>query len=334
LSDNTIRWESSNRKEQVKKEQELPPLKMLERGEENPGICRRRFLRFLAGLGAAAQCLEAEASTARKGKFFWVDLRTGQLGFPSGFSIPAGMPGSIMKLITSAALVDARLLSPNQRFECRGVYRLNNETYKCLYPHGIIDMVHAVGLSCNIYFAQASRKLSARMVLDYAARFGFDRAVAQFGSGHFPEQPGPQSSSYALGLADDLQPQALQIMRLSALIATRGKLPYLHSADDELVAGAAPFELALSETCWQVLTQGMRIAGRQGTGKRLDREDKLHLAIKTGTAPHGKSFQSWITGYFPFEAPHYAFVLRAQAGTSQDEAVPQARPYLFGQQWP
>ena len=136
-----------------------------------------------------------------------------------------------------------------------------------------------------------------------------------------------------LGLSPDLEPAALQILRLSALIATEGKVPGLFSSG---AAGTKkdPFEIALSGTCFQVLKQGMRMAARLGTGKKLDPQNKLKLAIKTGTTPHGQSFQSWITGFFPYDAPRYAFVLRAAAGTSQDEAVPQARSFLLTTDWP
>jgi cell division protein FtsI/penicillin-binding protein 2 len=107
----------------------------------------------------------------------------------------------------------------------------------------------------------------------------------------------------------------------------------MHSAERPNPNGI-PFELNLSEACWKVLKQGMQVASRQGTGKKLDPENKLKVAIKTGTTPHGTSFQSWVTGFFPWDDPRYAFVLRAPSGTSQDEAVPQAHTFLFSVEWP
>lgn len=312
---------------------------MSEQDGKSDGVGRRQFLRSIFGLGTVAEAESeasqpAEAALPSRGKFFWTNLRNGQIGCPTGHDVPVGMPGSIMKLVTAAALTDTNILDPDEKFECRGVYKQHNETFKCQFAHGLVDMVHALGLSCNIYFAHAAQKVSARTVLEYAKKFGLNQPVADFPSGKFPpEVLGSNSELFALGLSDKVQPSALQILRIAALVANEGKLPYLHSAENPNADGKA-FELELSEGSWKVLRQGMQIASRQGTGKKLDPENKLKLAIKTGTTPHGTKFQSWICGYFPWDAPRYAFVLRAASGTSQDEAVPQARSFLFSAEWP
>ncbi len=304
--------------------------------ENQAGLGRRQFLRSIFGLGSVAETLppaESKPGTVSS-KIYWANLRNGQMGFPCGHFVPKGMPGSIMKLVAAAALTDARIILPDEKFECRGVYKLNHETYKCQQAHGVVDLVHALGMSCNVYFAHASQKLSGQVILEYARKFGLAEGVADFGKGLFPALNSHEPSvKYILGLSQDLQPNALQILRVAALVANKGRLPYLHSAEQP-VADAQPFELNLSEQAWHVLQQGMQIASREGTGKKLDPENKLHLAIKTGTTPHGNSFQSWICGYFPWQDPRYAFVLRAQSGTSQDEAVPQARAFLFSVDWP
>lgn len=308
---------------------------MTKKKSDSSSVGRRQFLRSVFGLGSLAEGQNAEAAKrvpAGGGKFIWCDLRTGQIGFPCGHLAPVGMPGSVMKLVTAAALTDAHLMSVDEKFECRGSYKLHNETYKCQFAHGLIDMPHAIGRSCNIYFAHAAQKMSGRTVIDYAARFGLNQAIGDFAVGKFPASAKDTAEKYALGLAEDLQPNALQIMRISGIIANEGKVPFLHSAE---LSGEGPeFELVLSSQSWKVLKEGMQIASRQGTGKKLDPENKLKLAIKTGTTPHGKTFQSWITGFFPWDQPRYAFVLRAPAGTSQDEAVPQARKFLFSTEWP
>lgn len=292
-------------------------------------------MRSIFGLGSLAETQNAEAAPSSvPGKFIWCNLKNGQVGFPCGQTAPIGMPGSIMKLVAAAALTDAHLLPVDTKFECRGVYKLHNETYKCQFAHGIIDMANAIGLSCNIYFAHAAQKMSARTIIEYARKFGLDQSIGDFAPGKFPASSADKAGSekYVLGLAEDLQPNALQIMRISAIIANEGRVPFLHSA--ELSGDGPEFELALSSQSWKILKEGMQIASRHGTGKKLDPENKLKLSIKTGTTPHGRSFQSWITGFFPWDQPRYAFVLRAPSGTSQDEAVPQAQKFLFSTEWP
>ena len=309
---------------------------MAEQEDKAQDVGRRQFLRSIFGLGTVAEAeseAPAAAATSAGSKFFWTNLRNGQIGCPTGHDVPMGMPGSIMKLVSAAALIDTKILLPDEKFECRGSYKLHNETFKCQFPHGVIDMVHAIGLSCNIYFAHAAQKMSARTLLEYAEKFGLKQPVADFGAGKFPaEVLGSSSEIFVLGLAESMQPNAVQILRIAAIIANEGKVPYMHSAENPNPDGKL-FELELSKTCWQVLKQGMQLASRQGTGKKLDPENKMKLAIKTGTTPRGTKFQSWICGYFPWDAPRYAFVLRAPSGTSQDEAVPQAHKFLFAAEW-
>lgn len=310
---------------------------------------RRHFIKSLFGLGTALDVAEAPAqaqtnssssATAKPARqsgtfrFYWTDLRTGQVGFPSGQVIGAGMPGSLMKIVAATALLESRILKSEQKFECRGTYACDkNESVHCLYPHGIVDLPRAIGLSCNIYFAQAADKLSPTVFLRYAKDFGFSDPVGAFPSGTFPSKPQYPSWKYALGLAPDFQPTALQIMRMSALVATRGNVPYMHSAEAPDPDGE-PFTLHLEANTYEVLQQGMEIACRQGTGKKLDPLNTMHIALKTGTTPHGKAFQSWVTGYFPWKNPRYAFCLRSQAGTSYDQAIPALKKFLFGTKWP
>ena len=301
---------------------------------------RRHFLKSLFGLGGALESSEPAHGkgkpTPAKGtfRFFWTDLHTGQIGFPSGQVIPSGMPGSLMKLVAAAALLESRIISPDDKFECRGTYQCGaHEAVHCLYPHGLVDLTHAIGLSCNIYFAQAAQQLSPSVFLHYAADFGLNEAVGSFASGKFPKQAAHPAWKYVLGLAPDFQPNALQIMRMSALIANKGTVPFMHSAEEPNSDGK-PFKLTLSNGSFNLLQQGMEIACRDGTGKNLDPENKLHVALKTGTTPHGTSFQSWVTGYFPWQSPRYAFCLRSQAGTSYDQAIPALKKFLFGTTWP
>ncbi len=311
---------------------------MAEGKEKSSEMGRRQFLRSFFGLGSIVESeVEPPAAESRNdssGKFFWTSLHNGQIGCPTGHDVPIGMPGSIMKLITASALLETRAIHADEKFECRGVYKAHKQTIKCQFAHGIVDMQHALGLSCNVYFAHFASKVSKNTILEFAEKFGLNTPVADFGSGKFQAaDKNAVPELLALGLTDSVRPSALQLMRVAALVATRGKVPFLHSAENPN-AEAKPFEILMDSHTWHVLEQGMQIASRQGTGKKLDPENKLKLAIKTGTTPHGSSFQSWICGYFPWDAPRYAFVLRASAGTSQDQAVPQARKFLFAVDWP
>lgn len=297
-------------------------------------IGRRDFLKSMFGLGGLLETSEASAKPAAgRVIFFWSDLKTGQIGFPTGFMVDAGLPGSVMKIVSAAALIEEKMISPNDTIDCKGHATIQGRKVNCLAAHGKVDVVHAIAQSCNVYFSTATSKMSQALFLEYAKKFELDSAVGSMRSGLFPKAEKTSSWPLVLGLSPHLHPNGLQLMRLSALVANRGDLPYLHSAE-ESAAGKPRMKLELSDVTWGRLQQGMELAVREGTAHKLDPAHKLHVAAKTGTAPSGKKFQSWITGYFPSEAPRYAFCLGATSGTSSEVAVPRAKEFLFATEWP
>ncbi len=311
---------------------------IMDKDESNSSYssARREFLKGLVGLGKGAHGNDVKVAAAHStasASFWWADLKTGQIGFPTGIHLSHALPGSLMKLIATAAIKQENLLADNVVLECRGTVNVQGKSYHCQVAHGNLSLVEALGYSCNVFFAQAASKLASDSFCAYARAFGLADSVAGYPSGLFPARPQGSSQHYVLGLAEDMQPQPLQILRLSALIATRGNPPILHSAD-QMPPSTKAEPIHLNDATWTTLAEGMRLAARKGTAAKLDGEDKLQLAVKTGTTPHGKTFQSWITGYFPWQAPRYAFCLRSPVGTSHDAAVPQAHKFLFASQWP
>jgi len=294
---------------------------------------RRQFLKSLLGVGSVLETQPVSAERQVSGDFYWVDLRTGQIGFPTGTAVKAGLPGSLMKVVAAAVIRDRNILPANHTLECSGRIVLHKRSYTCQVAHGAISLTEAIAYSCNVFFAQAAEVIDPAQFLEYAERFGLTDPVAGFASGPAPTRVQHDAQSYVLGLAPDLKPQGLQLLRMAALVATHGSLPFLHSAEEPNPHGQ-PFNMQLSPPAFAVLNQGMQLACREGTAKNLDPTNRLRLAAKTGTAPHGNTFQSWIVGYFPYDAPRYAFCARAYQGTSQDAAVPLAQKFLFSTEWP
>jgi cell division protein FtsI/penicillin-binding protein 2 len=279
---------------------------------------RRDFLKLLLALAGLTLALNTPGQTksihpaSGQAPVWWWDLQTGKMEGPGSTSpVPYGMPGSVMKLVTATALLEDGLMAPHQRFTCNGHITFQGKTYVCAHAHGSISLVEALGRSCNVYFAQAVRPLSAQRLWAYARRFQLDRPVTsnapfQFMSPALGHQP---IQDLALGLSPAMQPNALQLLRVAKIIAQRE------------ISGLNP-------STWDVLQGGMRFAARRGTAQALDPSDQYQFAAKTGTAPHGERFNSWLIGYFPFEKPRYAFCARASAGTASDSAVPLMRHFL------
>jgi len=293
-----------------------------------------------------AESSSAEAagtSRSREGVcILWADLHTGFIGFPSGLDVPAGPAGSVMKLVAAAAILEHSLLDPNHKFDCLGHTHINNEEFHCQHAHGHVDLPTAIAVSCNCYFIHAAHHLSSAQMIEFARKFGLAAPIAHRASGEFPasvpskssksSEPAEPSYTFILGLSRALQPTALQLLRVAALIGSDGQAPYLHSADD--MEAGEPFRLQLKDSTWRTLRQGMELAVRHGTARNLDPENQMHVAAKTGTVTHGKKFQSCVIGYFPSQAPKNAFCVWAPSGTSQESAVPEAKQFLFSTTWP
>jgi cell division protein FtsI/penicillin-binding protein 2 len=255
------------------------------------------------------------SSAASSSAFYWKNLETGNILSAYSGQVPLGVPGSLIKLVSTALICQEKLFQPEQEFECTGTYKINGQTYNCQVPHGKVNLIKALGFSCNVFFAQAAQSIDPNLFIKYAKAFKLDRCMFKGTSFSFPKNlnDGP-IQNYVLGLSPNLQPNAFQLIEVASCIAQQ-KIP------------------TFSLQTWRILQEGMKLAGRYGTAKALDPLNKFKVAAKTGTSQHGNKFQSWIIGYFPYDKPKYSFCLRSFNGTSQSAAVPQAHYYLNSKKW-
>ena len=139
-------------------------------------------------------CVTAyEALAGRKGAVLVSNYKTGEvLCMVSGPSIdpavdgdvPDGAyinrcingsftPGSIYKLITSAAALENIKDISTRRFTCAGSVDVGGVTVKCTGVHGSQTFEDALANSCNCAFAQISLELGADTIESYAKKLGF-----------------------------------------------------------------------------------------------------------------------------------------------------------------
>ncbi len=298
-------------------------------------IDRRQFIAILFSCSAFLQAAIAQSKNEKSlpeanAHFYCLDLRTGQIFLPKDGVVDYGQPGSIMKIVATAAILEENRPAATRLVDCRGAMTVDGQTYICRHAHGRISLVEALGQSCNVFFAHAGNEISQECFLHYLQKFGLGQTIVS------PMLNKPKSISanisLILGIADGFTVSATQILQLVASIANRGQRSLLHCHNKTEQKIIMP-ELYLAEHTWNILQTGMHIACQRGTAKNLDPQNKLHIAAKTGTTIHGHTFQSWLAGYFPYESPRYVFCLRAPVGTSYDAAVPLANQYLLARSW-
>ena len=109
----------------------------------------------------------------------------------------------------------------------------------------------------------------------------------------------------------------LQILRGITAIANGGRMitPNILKSPDGLAANS--IVLPIDPEHLRVVREGMRLSVREGTAKGLN-TPVVEIAAKTGTAELGETRErvnSWVTGFWPYQTPHYAFVVVMEKGS-------------------
>lgn len=302
---------------------------MSEQPEKKRQLGRRAFLQSLFGAHAQKQTASVNSNRGNI-SFFWCSLDNGQVAFPTGAHVPFGLPGAMSNLVAAAALLESGELSCESTRTCEGVFAIGAKQFRCSAAHGPLNVAQAIGCSCEVFFAQTAHQLSADALVEFARKFALDRGVAGFNSGCFPEPAQSDAAEYALGTAADLAPNALQLLRLAAAIATHGQPPPLHNAAEApAIQDALTIEMAAST--WQVLQEGMRLCA-QSVSFQAGAHAPQPAAILSSTVAHKKAAR-FVAGYFPHEKPRYAFCAAA-SGTDNVAFLTKVRSFLFDAEWP
>jgi hypothetical protein len=88
------------------------------------------------------------------------------------FTQASYIPGSIFKIVTLAAALEAIPDIQEQAFSCTGSYAIGNEEVTCEDPHWDQTLKDAFRNSCNCAFAQIALQLGAETLEKYVEKFG------------------------------------------------------------------------------------------------------------------------------------------------------------------
>lgn len=247
-------------------------------------------------------------------------------------------PGSVIKPVVAAAALEEGIISPETNIRSDGELIVENPydadnpaIFKDWKVHGLVDMREALAVSSNEYFYtiggghKDQEGLGISRINRYASAFGYGTTTGVALPG---EQagvvPNPQWKRERFNGADwhlgdtyntaigqfGFQVTPLQVARTTAAIANGGELltPVLRSGGE-----TSRTSVSVSEESLGVVREGMRqvVATSKGTASFLNTLE-TPVAAKTGTAevgPNKEQVNSWITGFFPYEEPRYAFAV-------------------------
>lgn len=250
-------------------------------------------------------------------------------------------PGSTVKPFFAYAALAEGIISPEKNIYSSGQLVIKNKydgpdtVFKDWKAHRYIDMRNAIAESSDEYFYQIGGGYQdqpglgiARLNI-YAKRFGFATTTGiDLPGENYGLVPSPEwkkkvfkedwllGNTYHSSIGQyGFQLTPLELVRSVASIANGGYLVTPHVLKRLTIASTS---IDLDPAKLKVIQEGMRLAvtGLEGTAKGLNVQG-ITVAGKSGTAELGVSKQlvnSWISGYFPYENPRYAFVVIMEKG--------------------
>ncbi|MFE5943030.1 penicillin-binding transpeptidase domain-containing protein [Streptomyces sp. NPDC056480] len=222
----------------------------------------------------------------------------------------AQAPGSTMKIVTAAMMLQNGLATPDTKVECPSTVLSRGTTFQNLKKFSISGgtLTEAFRRSCNTAFIKAISTLSDKGIADTAlgdtARdsFGIGQ-VWQVGvtaaDGSVPESAGSETPASYIGQGK-ITMSALNVASLSATVKNGGFLqPYLvaRDLDDREFAAAEPLSREVARGLRTMMTAAA--TAPDGTALRAMSGLASPKGAKTGSAEVDEqaTSNSWFTGY-------------------------------------
>ena len=286
----------------------------------------------------------------------WIDLVNSRK-FPLENRAIRGLysPGSIFKLVMSLAALESKAITEYTTYYCSGSVVIYGHPFACWFAggHGSVNLYNGIRHSCNVYFYQLGKKLKIDKIAHYARDMGLGKTTGVDLPGeknglvpdpewkrknrNLPWYPG-ETISVAIGQGP-LQVTPLQIARLTAVIANRGKKIQPHlllerpEAENEsyVPIDKADFEKVIlgmwkstneEGTSRRTKIIGFDICGKTGSTQVVSRDTaeelaKANIEIKT---------HSWFSGFAPKNQPQVVVtILIEYGGMGGATAAPLAR---------
>jgi len=220
-------------------------------------------------------------------------------------------PGSIFKLLVAIAGLEAGRIRPETTVNCAGGGTYYGQYRSCNAIHGTVNLVSAIGRSCNVYFYELGTKLSREQLIEVARRYGLGTETGidllneatgilptnEWVAQALPPRDGNWYLGETIGLSIGQGPintTPLQLAHMAATLATGVKMkPYLiekvESSTGNNRSRYSPqdraTEVDLHPDHREAILAGMRAAldPVTGTGRRAAHPN-YDFGGKTGTA--------------------------------------------------
>lgn len=260
-------------------------------------------------------------------------------------------PGSIFKVITAAAALDAGKINPDTMYEDTGVIKVDTFEIKNSdgKAHGRVSMSYALAESLNTGSIFAMKAMGIETFKKYVDAFGFGKATGlglpQESSGDISNlKKSGQAYAMTASFGQGITMTPLQMVTAVSAIANEGKLmkPYIVESIEEdarsrRVGDADMVRQVISSRAASLVAGMMVKVVEEGHGKRAG-VPGYWVAGKTGTAQIPSKQGGYeknvnigsFVGFAPVDDPTFAMIVRIDRPHGITFAESSAAP-LFGE---
>ncbi len=242
-------------------------------------------------------------------------------------------PGSIFKLVTSAAAIEKIPESKLKKFsfKCTGVHEIDGVKIRCPQVHGEVDFDGALAKSCNGAFAELSRKVGARTLSAYAQKCGLETMYDMNGvfnakgSFEFPVNDEVSTAWAGIGQWKDYLNPCSMLVYMGA-IANDGQsvVPKLLATSTGRKATKRMIKASTAKRLRRMMKNNVKVSYGENNYPGLD------IYAKSGTAEvEGQRPNAWFAGFIKNKDYPYAFIVCVEdSGFGSQVAGPVANLVL------
>ena len=253
----------------------------------------------------------------------------------------AYIPGSIFKIVTTAAALQTIPNIRQQTFTCTGTYDFGPDKVTCERAHGTIDLETAMVRSCNCAYAQIALQLGRDVLQEYVDMYGvtnpirFDGITTVNGNFDLTDAAAVELAWSAIGQhKDQINPCAFLTFVGAIANGGQGVKPYVVQSvtvggKTTYAASVAPMQRIMDEATAKILQELMRnnVVSYYGD----ENFPGLTVCAKSGTGEvgGGKKPNAMFTGFVTDEAYPLAFIGCVEnGGYGRTTCIPIIAPIL------
>jgi len=269
------------------------------------------------------------------------------------------VPGSIFKVVTSAAALDSGRFTIDSRFVDKGYCIEYGKQVKNFGDQngpevfGSVDFLQALEHSINAVFCEIGKTIGAGRILGTSKQFGFYKdppletpgnerspsGLYSHGKLFYPSNPATQVDPGRLAFGQErMLTTPLEMAMVAAAVGNKGVIMEPHVVDRVTAPGGGivkrtrprKYRRAMRTKTAADLTRMMEAVVTGGTGTAAQIPG-IRVAGKTGTAETGGTLNTtWFIAFAPAGAPRVAIavVLQNQTGAGGTTAAPIAKAVM------